>query len=52
MGHAYLLEVVSLVLSPTSLSISAKVIPIGPWEAYVSLVSGTLHWLYQELEVI
>jgi hypothetical protein len=30
------------VLSPTSLYILAKVIPIASWEPYVFLVSGTL----------
>jgi hypothetical protein len=33
------------VLSPPSLHILAKVIPIGSWWLHVSLVSGTLQWL-------
>jgi hypothetical protein len=38
-GHIYLLEVVSSGFISSLLDILAKVIPIGSWESYTSLVS-------------
>jgi hypothetical protein len=44
-GLAYLLEVVSTGCIYLLLCISANVIPVGSWELFASLASGTFQWL-------